>query len=79
MLEEVNKIIEMYSRLEDILVDRMDDVSIHLDINPDKKFGSSIAYGTAKGMIQGILGIEPVTKPFSYVASSAADYYCNNI
>ena len=79
MLEEVNKIIEMYNELEEVLIDRVDDVSIHLDINPLKSEGSNIAYGAAKGMIQGILGIDPVFKPNAFISSHCADYYCNNI
>ena len=77
MLEEVNKVIELYSKLEDVLIERADDVSIHLDINPDKSAGSSIAYGAAKGMIEGTIGIEPTMKPESFAASFAADRYCN--
>ena len=77
MLQEVNKIIEMYTLLEDVLVDRVDDVSIHLDINPKESAGSNVAYGAAKGMIQGIIGIEPDFKPTSFAASFAADRYCN--
>ena len=78
MLQEVNKIIEMYTLLEEVLVDRVEDVSIHLDINPDKNHGSSIAYSAAKGMIQGIIGIEPDFKPTSFAASFAADRYANS-
>jgi predicted RNase H-related nuclease YkuK (DUF458 family) len=77
MLEEVNKIIEMYTRLEDVLIERIEDVAIHLDINPNKTAGSSVAHGAAKGMIMGVIGIEPMFKPDAFSASFAADRYCN--
>ena len=76
MLEEVNRLIGLYNKLEDVLIDRVDDVHIHLDINPDKVHGSSIAYGAAKGIIQGTIGIEPTFKNLSFAASFAADRYC---
>lgn len=76
MLQEVNKVIEMYNKLEDVLIDRTEDVSIHCDINPDDCHGSYVAYGAAKGMIQGLLGIEPDFKPDAFCASYAADKFC---
>ena len=75
MLAEVQLIIDMYTRLEDTLLERIDDVSIHLDINPNKTEGSSIAYGAAKGMIEGMIGLDAICKPFSFAASFAADHY----
>ena len=77
MLEEVNKIIELYIRLEDVLIDRVQDVSIHLDINPNKNYGSSIAHGAAHGMVQSMIGIDPQFKPEAFSASFAADRYVN--
>lgn len=77
MLSEVNRIIEMYNLLEDVLVERIDDVSIHVDINSDEQFGSNVAYGAALGMIKGMIGITPCFKPLSFAASFAADRYAN--
>jgi len=77
MLAEVQKVIEMFDKFEEVLIERLDDVSIHLDINPNENAGSNIAYGAAKGMIQGMIGLEPIFKPNAWVASFAADRYCN--
>jgi len=77
MIEEVNCIINIYSQLEETLINRIEDVSIHLDINPNKNAGSNIAYGAAKGMIEGIIGLEPIFKPEAFSASFAADRYCH--
>ena len=77
MLAEVTKVIEMFTRFEDVLIDRIDDVSVHLDINPNESCGSNVAYGAALGMIQGTLGIDPVCKPDAWAASFCSDRYCN--
>ena len=47
---------------------------VHIDINPDPKHKSSVAYNEAKGTIFGYVGIEPVFKPDAFAASCAADY-----
>ncbi len=47
---------------------------VHVDINPDPKHKSSIAYNEAKGTILGYVGQEPVFKPDAFAASCAADY-----
>ncbi len=77
MLTEVDKIIKMFKVLEEVLTERVDDLSIHIDISPDKKQGSNIAYGAAMGIIEGTLGIKPMAKPEAFAASFAADRYCN--
>ncbi len=77
MLVEVQKVIEMFTRFEEVLIDRLDDVSIHLDINPKEGEGSNIAYGAAMGMIQGTLGLEPTFKPDAWASSFVSDRYCN--
>jgi len=77
MLEEVNHIVEMYELLEEVLVERIDDVGIHLDINPKKSEGSSIAHGAARGIIQSMIGVEPEFKPDAWAASYCSDRYAN--
>jgi predicted RNase H-related nuclease YkuK (DUF458 family) len=71
LFTEVMKIGDLYMKLQDSFGDL--DVSIHLDINPDKKHGSSCAVAEAVGYIKGVCGIEPVIKPNSWAASIAAD------
>jgi predicted RNase H-related nuclease YkuK (DUF458 family) len=71
LFTEVMKIGDLYTKLQDVLIDR--DVSIHLDINPDKKHGSSCAVAEAVGYIKGVCGLDPVIKPHSWAASIAAD------
>lgn len=71
LFTEVMKIGDLYMKLQDSFGDL--DVSIHLDINPDKKHGSSCAVAEAVGYIKGVCGIDPVIKPNSWAASIAAD------
>jgi predicted RNase H-related nuclease YkuK (DUF458 family) len=72
MMQEVQKITSIATELLDVLIDR--DFEIHLDINPDKKFGSNCALGQATGYVWGLLGVEPVVKPDSWAASTVADW-----
>jgi len=73
MMREVEMVTELYHQLEDILIER--EFEIHLDVNPEVGTGSNVAYGAAKGMIWGMVGVEPVCKPNSFAASCAADRY----
>lgn len=77
MLAEVNKVIELYNRLEDVLIHRINDVEIHLDINPNENEGSYVAHGAAKGIVEGMVGIMPIFKPFAFASTCAADKFCN--
>jgi predicted RNase H-related nuclease YkuK (DUF458 family) len=74
MMMEVQKLTEMYTLLEEVLIDK--DFEIHVDVNPNEKHGSNVAYGAAKGYIQSIVGIMPTFKPFAFAASCAADKFC---
>ena len=73
MMTEVNKVTELYTQLEDVLIDR--DFEIHLDISANVNHGSNVAHGYAKGMVWGTVGIEPIFKPESWCASCAADKF----
>jgi len=73
MMTEVNKLTEVYTLLEDVLIER--EFEIHLDISEQKEHGSNVAHGYAKGMIYGTVGIEPTFKPYAFAASCAADRY----
>ena len=73
MMREVQLVTELYTKLEDVLIER--DFEIHLDVNPKEGTGSNIAYSAAKGMIWGVVGIEPICKPNAFAASCCADKF----
>ena len=79
MMKEVQLVTDLYTSLEDVLIDR--DFEVHLDVSSDSTMGSSVAYQAAKGMIFGYIGIEPICKstnpndPFPFAASCVADRY----
>lgn len=50
-------------------------ITVHLDINIDKKAKSNIVHDSAVGYIKG-LGYDVETKPNSWAASKAADMLC---
>ncbi len=50
-----------------------------LDINPDIRFGSSVACKEAIGYIRGTCMMEPVVKPHSWAGSNVADNLKNLI
>jgi len=73
MMKEVQLVTELYNELEDVLIDK--DFEVHLDVNPKEGTGSNVAYGAAKGMVWGMIGMEPICKPDAWAASCAADRY----
>lgn len=73
MMREVMLVTELYTVLEDVLIER--DFEIHLDVNPNEGEGSNVAYGAAKGVIWGMIGVEPVCKPNAWAASHCADRF----
>ena len=73
LMTEVMKVAELYLKLGDILEDR--DVEIHLDVNPDEKYGSSCVITEAVGYIKGMCNVTPIVKPDSWAASSVADRF----
>ena len=73
MMNEVYRASNLYIELEDVLKDK--DVQIHLDINPDEKFGSYVAYNQAIGYVKGVCDITPITKPNAFASSKVADRY----
>lgn len=71
LMNEVYKVVALYQEYLDIL-DVMD-CEIHIDINPNEKYGSSCVVSQAIGYIKGVCGIEPKVKPDALIASYAAD------
>lgn len=73
LMNEVMKTAQLYMDLHDVLENRQ--VEIHLDINPNKEFGSSCVINEAVGYIRGMCNIVPLVKPNAWSASYAADRY----
>ena len=71
LMNEVFKVSEMFNKLSDILQDRY--VEVHLDINPNEKYGSSCVVQQAIGYIKGTCNVVPLVKPRAFAASYAAD------
>lgn len=71
LMNEVIKTAQMYLDLESSFGDRH--VEIHLDINPNIKYGSSCVISEAVGYIKGMCNVVPFVKPNSFAASIAAD------
>jgi len=71
LMNEVYKVSELFQSLIDVLEDRH--VEVHLDINPDERFGSSCVVQQAIGYIKGTCNIVPMVKPNAFAASYAAD------
>ena len=73
MMREVTMVTDIYSQLEDVLIDR--DFEVHLDVNPDATCGSNVAYGASVGYINGVIGVMPIVKPNAWASSCCADRY----
>lgn len=71
LMNEVFKVSEMFNKLSDVLQDRY--VEVHLDINPNEKYGSSCVVQQAIGYIKGTCNVVPLVKPRAFAASYAAD------
>ena len=71
LMQEVYKVSDLFHELADVLEDRH--VEVHLDINPDQKYGSSCVVQQAVGYIKGTCNIDAQVKPQAFAASYAAD------
>ena len=71
LMNEVYKVSELFQSLIDVLEDRY--VEVHLDINPNEKYGSSCVVQQAIGYIKGTCNVIPMIKPNAFAASYAAD------
>jgi predicted RNase H-related nuclease YkuK (DUF458 family) len=73
MMNEAIRVANIYLEFEDIVYEFGLDHEIHLDINKDDIYGSSVAVKAASGYVQGTTNIIPILKPSAYAASYAAD------
>lgn len=71
LMNEVYKVSALFQELADVLEDRH--VEVHLDINPDERYGSSCVVQQAIGYIKGTCNVVPMVKPRAFAASYAAD------
>jgi predicted RNase H-related nuclease YkuK (DUF458 family) len=71
LMNEVYKVSALFQDLADVLEDRH--VEVHLDINPNERFGSSCVVQQAVGYIKGTCNVVPMVKPKAFAASYAAD------
>lgn len=82
MMAETQATIELVQQLLPYLKDR--ETEIHLDINPDEKHGSSIAFSSAYGWVTGMFpnvvydNINHKVKPDAWCATHAADWFVRN-
>ena len=70
LMNEVYKVAEMYLKLAEIIDN---DIEVHLDINPNEMYNSSIVINEAIGYIKGMCNVVPMVKPKAFAASYAAD------
>lgn len=71
LMNEVYKVAELYHKIVDSIGEK--EVEIHLDINPDPNYNSSMIIQQAVGYIRGVCNVEPVVKPKAFAASYCAD------
>lgn len=71
LMNEVYKVSALFQELAEVLEDRY--VEVHLDINPDQRYGSSCVVQQAIGYIKGTCNVVPMVKPRAFAASYAAD------
>ena len=76
LLTEVGYAIEAASELLDVIGERH--LEIHIDINPNPRYKSSVAVKEALGYVKGSLGIDAKIKPSSWAATHAADHLVRN-
>ena len=75
LMTEVYKVADAYLQLIPFVNEY--DVEVHLDINPDVKYGSSCVANQAAGYLLGVTGVEPKLKPESWASSFGADGIVN--
>jgi predicted RNase H-related nuclease YkuK (DUF458 family) len=73
LMQEVYKAADMYLALAEAIGDR--ECEVHIDINPNKKYGSSCVIKEATNHIRGLTGMAPKVKPEAWAASIAADKF----
>lgn len=71
LMQEAYKLAELFARVSDVVKNY--EVEVHLDLNPNKKYASSLVVMQAIGYIKAATNIVPLVKPDSWCATHAAD------
>ena len=72
LMGEVYRAADLYLALSKMIAH---DIEVHLDLNPQAQYGSSVAVQEAVGYIKGICQVTPRVKPEAFAASYAADQF----
>lgn len=72
LMNEVYKVSQLYLDLAKEMDDELD-AEIHLDINPNEKYGSSCVIQEAIGYVRAMTNVIPLVKPHGFAASHCAD------
>jgi predicted RNase H-related nuclease YkuK (DUF458 family) len=72
LMNEVYRVADLYLQLSQLVAH---DIEVHLDINPNEMYGSSVAVNEAVGYIKGMCNVVPMVKPRAFAASYAADRF----
>ena len=76
LMTEVYKVSSLYLDMIDKVDSCIDkEMSIHLDINPNKNYKSYYIVKEAIGYIEGVCQVKPHLKPDAFAASSVADKF----
>ena len=73
LMREVYRASELYLELAEAIGDR--ECEVHLDVNPNTKYGSSCVIQEAIGYVRGMTGVTPKVKPQAWAASICADRF----
>lgn len=72
LMNEVYRAADLYLELSKHIAH---DIEVHLDINPNEMYGSSVAVNEAVGYIKGMCNVVPMVKPAAFAASYCADRF----
>lgn len=73
LMNEVYKIAELFQEIKDSIGDRK--FEVHIDVNPDEKYGSSCVLSEAVGYVKAMCNVVPLVKPNSPAATFCADRF----
>ena len=73
LMNEVYRAVAMLEKIMPAIGNKA--VELHLDLNPDKKHGSSCVVSQAIGYVRGVSGIDPKVKPEGWAATHCADHF----
>lgn len=72
LMNEVYRAANLYLELSAVVEH---EIEVHLDINPNEKYSSSVVINEAVGYIKGMCNVIPMVKPKAFAASYCADRF----